>query len=93
MTLYNGVPYRFTLPLPAFMLHPLTAVFLGAVHVYLAVGHLSKLLGGPIQWTDVWKGFGALAGAYVFAALATRGLSEHRKSVSIGSPIGSGHSS
>ncbi len=32
-------------------------------------GHLSKLFGGPIHWTDVWKGFGALAGAYVFARL------------------------
>jgi hypothetical protein len=34
----------------------------------------TKLYGGPIQWTDIWKGFGALAGAYVFAALASRGF-------------------
>jgi hypothetical protein len=27
-----------------------------------------------VQITDVCKGFGALAGAYVFAALASRGL-------------------
>jgi hypothetical protein len=27
-----------------------------------------------VEWTHIWKGFGALAGAYVFAALASRGL-------------------
>jgi polyhydroxyalkanoate synthase len=41
---------------------PASSVFIG-----------SKLFGGPVQWTDVWKGFGALGGAYVFAALASRG--------------------
>jgi hypothetical protein len=80
MKLYSGLSNRFILPLPAFVLHPLTALFLGAVHIYLATGHLSKLFGGPIHWTDIWKGFGALAGAYVFAALASRGLAQHRKS-------------
>ena len=80
---------RFILPLPAFVLHPLTALFLGALHVYLAAGHLSKLFGGPIHWTDIWKGFGALAGAYVFAALASRGLAQRRKSGTAGSTIGS----
>ena len=74
MTLHNDVLYRRTLPLPAFVLHPLTAVFLAVLHVYLAAGHLLNLFRGSIQWTDVWKGFGALAGAYVFAALAARGF-------------------
>ena len=80
---------RFILTLPAFVLHPLTALFLGALHVYLAAGHLSKLFGGPIHWTDIWKGFGALAGAYVFAALASRGLAQRRKAGTAGSTIGS----
>jgi hypothetical protein len=80
---------RFILPLPAFVLHPLTALFLGAVHVYLAAGHLSKLFGGSIHWTDIWKGFGALAGAYVFAALASRGLVQRRKAGTAGITIGS----
>jgi len=76
---HDGTPPSFTLPLPAFVLHPLTAVGISVLHVYLAVGHLSKLFGGgPIQWTDIWKGFGALAGAYVFAALASRGLAGRR---------------
>jgi hypothetical protein len=67
------------LPLPAFVLHPFTAVGIAALHVYLAGEHLTKLFGGgPIQWTDIWKGFGALAGAYVFAALASRGHAQHR---------------
>jgi len=30
------------------------------------------LFAGDWQWTHIWKGFGALAGAYVFAALASR---------------------
>jgi hypothetical protein len=68
------IPFRTVLPLPAFVLHPLTAVVVAAVHVYLAFGHLSQLFGGDMQWTHIWKGFGALAGAYVFAALASRGL-------------------
>jgi hypothetical protein len=87
MKLYSGLSNRFILPLPAFVLHPLTALFLGAVHIYLATGHLSKLFGGPIHWTDIWKGFGALAGAYVFAALASRGLAQHRKSETAGNTI------
>ena len=72
----TAVPFRTVLPLPAFVLHPLTAVIVAAVHVYLAFGHLSELLGGDIQWTHIWKGFGALAGAYVFAALASRALGQ-----------------
>ena len=62
------------LPLPGFVLHPFTALAIAVVHVYLSFGHLSKLFGGDVQWTHIWKGFGALAGAYVFAALASRGL-------------------
>jgi hypothetical protein len=68
---------RFVLPLPSFVLHPLTAVVVAAVHVYLAFGHLSELLGGEIQWTHIWKGFGALAGAYIFAALASRAFARN----------------
>jgi hypothetical protein len=83
----SGLGNRFVLPLPAFVLHPLTALFLGAVHIYLAAGHLSKLFGGPVHWTDVWKGFGALAGAYVFAALASRRLAQHRKSETAGNAM------
>jgi hypothetical protein len=78
MKAHDCTPYSLTLPLPAFMLHPLTAMGIAALHVYLAVGHLSKLFSGPIQWTDIWKGFGALAGAYVFAALASRGLARSK---------------
>ena len=66
----------FVLPLPRFVLHPVTAAVIAAVHVYLAYGHLAELFGGDVQWTHLWKGFGALGGAYVFAALATRGLAK-----------------
>ena len=64
----------FQLPLPAFVLHPFTALLIALMHVYLAAGHLLKLSGGEMTWTNIWKGFGALGGAYVFAALASRGL-------------------
>jgi hypothetical protein len=64
--------WRTALPLPRFVLHPFTALVIAAVHVYLSFGHLAKLVGGDVQWTHIWKGFGALAGAYVFAALASR---------------------
>ncbi|MGA9494833.1 MAG: hypothetical protein WBV41_03185, partial [Terriglobales bacterium] len=64
---------REALPLPAFVLHPLTALVIAGVHVYLASEHLLKLFGGDVEWTHIWKGFGALAGAYVFAVLASRG--------------------
>jgi hypothetical protein len=67
------------LPLPRFVQHPLTSLIVAAVHVYLASGHLLKLFtGGGVYWTDIWKGFGALAGAYLFAALASRALARHR---------------
>jgi len=64
----------FVLPLPRFVLHPFTAVVVAVMHVYLAAGHLWSLFGGDVQWTHIWKGFGALGGAYVFAALASREL-------------------
>jgi hypothetical protein len=54
-------------------------MIIAAVHVYLAAGHLSQLIGGDLQWTHCWKGFGALAGAYVFAALASRKLAGGRR--------------
>jgi hypothetical protein len=68
------LPWRFVLPLPGWVLHPYTAIVIAAVHVYLSIGHLSVLFKGPSQWEDIWKGFGALGGAYVFAALATHGF-------------------
>jgi hypothetical protein len=40
---------NFVLPLPRFVLHPFTAAFIAAVHVYLAYGHLSKLFGGEVH--------------------------------------------
>ena len=74
MKSYSAMRFRFVLPLPAFVLHPLMAVVIAAMHVYLAFGRLWELFGGEVQWTHIWKGFGALGGAYVFAALALRGL-------------------
>jgi hypothetical protein len=79
MKVHGGMSLRAALPLPAFVLHPLTAVGIAVMHVYLAAGHLLKLIGGEVTWTNVWKGFGALAGAYVFAALASRGRVKRRR--------------
>ncbi len=72
MKAQNVQPLR--LPLPAFVLHPFTALVIALMHVYLAAEHLLKLFGGEITWTNIWKGFGALGGAYVFAELVSRGL-------------------
>jgi hypothetical protein len=72
MNSHGAMPFRLALPLPAFVMRPVTALVLAAVHVYLAVGHLAELSAGNVEWTHIWKGFGALAGAYVFAALASR---------------------
>jgi hypothetical protein len=72
MKLHSALFFRTALPLPGFVLHPISALVLAAVHVYLATGHLSAMIGGDVEWTHTWKGFGALAGAYVFAALASR---------------------
>ncbi|MGC1645903.1 MAG: hypothetical protein WA741_08745 [Candidatus Sulfotelmatobacter sp.] len=76
MKVHGGMSLRAALPLPAFVLHPLTAAGIAVMHVYLAAGHL--LIGGEVTWTNVWKGFGALAGAYLFAALASRGRVKRR---------------
>src|SRR5262245_34005593 len=59
----TAIRSRFVLPLPRFVLHPLTSLGLGAIHVYLALGHFGQLAAGDVQWTHIWKGFGALAGA------------------------------
>jgi hypothetical protein len=69
----------FVLPLPRFVLHPLTAVVIAAIHLYLASGHVSDLLAGHVTWTHLWKGSGALGGAYVFAALASRTIPARRR--------------
>ena len=73
----RAIASRFVLPLPGFLLHPLTSVGVCVVHIYLAVGHLGPIAAGDIQWTHIWKGFGALAGAYIFAALASRAFVQH----------------
>src|SRR6478609_5072327 len=78
MKTQNSIPSRFVLPLPGFVLRPRAAAVIAAVHVYLAAGHLWQLVIGDVQWTHFWKGFGALAGAYVFAALASRRLAKGR---------------
>jgi len=78
MKVLDAMSFRNALPLPAFVLHPLTALVIACLHVYLAVEHLSKLFGGEITWTNLWKGFGALAGVYVFAALASRRLAQRK---------------
>jgi hypothetical protein len=52
------------LPLPRFVLHPLTA---------MAIAVTPRLSGRrSCGVTHIWKGTGALFGAYVFAALASR---------------------
>ena len=63
---------RRALPLPAFVTHPFTMLILAGLHVYLGLVHLAQLAAGDIEWTHFWKGFGALAGAYVFLALTSR---------------------
>ena len=78
MKTQETLPSRFVLPLPSFVLHPYTAVIIAIVHIYLSVGHLSELFRGDVQWTHFWKGFGSLGGAYVFAALATRGFARYK---------------
>jgi hypothetical protein len=64
--------FKFVLPLPRFVFHPLTALVIAAIHVYLAYTHIAALTAGQVEWVHIWKGFGALFGAYVFAALASR---------------------
>ena len=57
---HNTMRSSLVLPLPRFVLHPLTALVIAGVHVYLASGHLTHLFGGEVEWTHIWKGFGAL---------------------------------
>jgi hypothetical protein len=60
MKVYSDMSLRTDLPLPAFVLHPLTAVSIAVMHVYLAAGHLLKLIGGEVTWTKrlegLWRG-------------------------------------
>jgi hypothetical protein len=63
MMMQSTLPSRFVLPLPRFVFHRYTSVFLAGIHLYLSVGHLSDLFGGDVQWTHFWKGFGSLGGA------------------------------
>jgi hypothetical protein len=78
MNAHQAMPLRRALPLPAFVMHPFTLLALAGVHVYLAFVHLAQLAAGNIEWTHLWKGFGALGGAYVFLALTSR--ARHRTS-------------
>jgi hypothetical protein len=78
MMMPRALPSSFVLPLPGFVLHRYTAVVIAAVHIYLSFGHLSKLFGGDLEWTHFWKGFGSLGGAYVFAAMASRGFARYK---------------
>ena len=55
MKAHNTMPFRTALPSPAFVLRPITAAVIAAVHVYLAAGHLSRLIGGEVEWTHIWK--------------------------------------
>jgi hypothetical protein len=75
----NNKKSGIVLPLPQFVFHPLFSAIIASVHLYLAFGHLWQLFGGDIQWTHIWKGFGALGGAYVFAALALQRLNNSKK--------------
>ena len=89
MTAPKTSPFRLVLPLPAFILHPLTAVLIASAHIYLAAGHLLKLFGGEVTWTNIWKAFGASTGAYVFAAVASRRLAQNTKAKHFGiGPVG-----
>ena len=51
MKAHNVQPIR--LPLPAFVLHPFTALSIALMHVYLAAGHLLKPFGVEITWTNI----------------------------------------
>jgi hypothetical protein len=82
---------NFMPPLPRFVFHPATALVIAAVHVYLGVGHLSHLVAGQVEWEHIWKGFGALFGAYEFAALASRRISARLKNAIPRTNAGTGH--
>lgn len=63
---------KLVLSLPRFVLRPITASAIAALHVYLAAGHLCCAGRGPSCVDTLWKGFDASLGAHVFAALASR---------------------
>ena len=61
-------------------INPVEEPFSQDAHVSLRVPLQSRenfSFAGDVQWTHIWKGFGALAGAYIFAALASRGFAQH----------------
>lgn len=58
------------LPLPGLVTGRPFCLLLAAIHFWLGCGHLGALARGALAWTHVWKGFGAVLGAYVFVALA-----------------------
>ncbi len=60
------------LPLPRFATRSWFLVFLAFLHVYMGSGHVLSVFENPISWTDTWKGFGAILGAYYFIAIAAR---------------------
>jgi len=101
MKAQNAMPFRIVLPLPAFVWRPITAAFLAAVHVYLAAGHLSRLFGGEVGWTNIWKGFGALAwndhrSSFIFSiwrtvAFGARDCAIMRNRFKLGSPLKAEH--
>ena len=49
MKAHSIMRFSFVLPLPRFVTHPLTAVALAVLHVYLASGHLGELV-------ETWSG-------------------------------------
>ena len=67
------------LPLPRFATRRRFFGLLALLHVYMGGEHLVHLLAHPISWTDTWKGFGAIFGAYYFIALAARRRSLDRR--------------
>jgi hypothetical protein len=79
----NVVRSQFVLPLPSFILHRYTAVFIAVIHAYLSIGHLSKLFGGDVEWTHIWKGFGRLGVALTCLRLWRRGGLPDRKLSSV----------
>jgi len=49
------VKWRTALPLPAFVLNPITTLIVAVVRIDLSCGHLAKLFGGDVQWTHLFK--------------------------------------
>ncbi|HXJ37380.1 MAG TPA: hypothetical protein VMS22_25410 [Candidatus Eisenbacteria bacterium] len=60
------------LPLPRFARSPIFFLGLAALQVHLGGGHILASFRTGVTWTDIWKGFGAMAGAYYFLALWLR---------------------